>query len=48
MAGDFQAAFLIVAAISALSIFVFARLSADAGAELSGRAPVVSKPTAEL
>lgn len=44
MAGDFQAAFMIVATISALSIFVFARLSPDAGAELSGRAMPETKP----
>ena len=42
MAGDFQVAFLVVAVISALSIFVFARLSPDAGAELSGR--VLTQP----
>ncbi len=47
-AADFQAAFVIVAAISVLSFFVFARLSADDGAELSGRAPIDRKPTAEL
>jgi hypothetical protein len=37
-AGDFAPAFLGIALISALSIAVFARLPADAGAELSGRA----------
>ncbi len=47
-AADFQAAFLIVAAISALSVFVFARLHADAGAELSGRAPLEPKPAAKI
>jgi MFS family permease len=47
-AADFQTAFVVVAAISALSFFVFVRLSADDGAELSGRAPVDPKPTAEL
>jgi EmrB/QacA subfamily drug resistance transporter len=47
-AADFQAAFVIVAAISALSFFVFARLPTDAGAELSGRVPIDPKPTAEL
>ncbi len=47
-AADFQAAFVIVAAISALSFFIFIRLPADAGAELSGRAKIDPKPTAEL
>jgi EmrB/QacA subfamily drug resistance transporter len=47
-AADFQTAFVVVAAISALSFFVFVRLSADDGAELSGRAPIDPKPTAEL
>jgi EmrB/QacA subfamily drug resistance transporter len=36
--GDFTPAFLLVALISALCVVVFARLSGDAGAELSGRA----------
>ena len=47
-AEDFQAAFLIVAVISALSVFIFARLHADAGTELSGRAPLDPKPAAEI
>ena len=47
-AADFQAAFVIVAAISALSFFIFIRLPADAGAELSGRTKIDPKPTAEL
>ncbi|HEY0300055.1 MAG TPA: MFS transporter, partial [Rhizomicrobium sp.] len=47
-AEDFQAAFLIVAAISALSFFIFARLSPDAGAELSGREPGAAKAAAEV
>ena len=47
-AEDFQTAFLIVAAISALSVFIFSRLSPEAGAELSGRAPRDPKPTAEI
>jgi len=47
-ATDFQTAFLIVAIISALSVFIFARLAADAGAELSGRPPNEPKPEAEL
>jgi EmrB/QacA subfamily drug resistance transporter len=37
VASDFSPAFLAVAAVSALSLIVFARLPADAGAELSGR-----------
>lgn len=36
---DFQPAFLAVAAISAISVFIFARLSRDAGAELADRLP---------
>jgi EmrB/QacA subfamily drug resistance transporter len=38
-AGDFPPAFLLVAAISALSVFIFARLPPDAGAELEHRTP---------
>jgi len=38
-AADFPPAFLLVAAISALSVFIFARLSPDAGAELANRLP---------
>jgi len=38
-AADFQVAFFVVAAISAMSVFIFRRLSVHAGAELSGRAP---------
>jgi MFS family permease len=38
-AADFPAAFLVVAAISALSMLVFVRLPADAGAELADRLP---------
>jgi EmrB/QacA subfamily drug resistance transporter len=38
-ANDFPPAFLAVAAISALSVFIFARLSPDAGAELANRFP---------
>jgi MFS family permease len=37
---DFMPAFLIVAAISAASALVFARLPADAGAEMADRTPV--------
>ena len=36
-AGDFPPAFLAVAGISALSVFIFSRLPTDAGAELAGR-----------
>jgi EmrB/QacA subfamily drug resistance transporter len=39
-ADDFTAAFLVVAAISASSVLVFATLPADAGAELASRAPM--------
>jgi EmrB/QacA subfamily drug resistance transporter len=49
-ADDFAPAFLLVAGISALSIFMFSRMPADAGAELTGRplpaagtAPVAAK-----
>lgn len=38
-AADFPPAFLAVAAISALSVFFFARLAPDAGAEMSARMP---------
>ncbi len=38
-AADFHPAFLTVAAISALSVFIFASLPADAGAEMTDRAP---------
>jgi EmrB/QacA subfamily drug resistance transporter len=36
-ASDFAPAFIVVSVISSLSVFVFARLPADAGAEMSGR-----------
>ena len=36
-ASDFPPAFLAVAAISALSVFIFARLPSDAGAEMANR-----------
>jgi hypothetical protein len=39
LAADFPPAFLAVAAISALSALIFARLSPDAGAELADRVP---------
>jgi len=38
-ASDFPPAFLVVAGISALSIFIFARLPSDAGAEMANRLP---------
>jgi hypothetical protein len=38
-AADFPPAFLAVAAISALSVLLFARLSPDAGAEMADRLP---------
>lgn len=38
-ASDFSPAFLAVAAVSALSVFIFARLAPDAGAELANRLP---------
>jgi predicted MFS family arabinose efflux permease len=38
-ASDFPPAFLAVAAISALSFFIFWRLSPDAGAEMANRLP---------
>jgi EmrB/QacA subfamily drug resistance transporter len=38
-ASDFPPAFLAVAAISALSVFIFLRLSPDAGAEMADRLP---------
>jgi MFS family permease len=45
---DFAPAFVLVACISALSVFVFARMPADAGAELMGRPiiPAVARPPA--
>jgi hypothetical protein len=47
MAADFQPAWLIVSAISALSCLVFWRMPSDAGAALSQRAPAaVVAPTA--
>ena len=44
-ARDFPPAFLAVAAISALSVFIFARLPPDAGAEMANRLP---EPTEEV
>ncbi len=42
-ASDFQPAFVAVAAVSALSILIFMRLPANAGAELANRAPAPSE-----
>jgi len=44
-ATDFPPAFLLVAAISALSAVVFWRLPADAGAELADRTPTPTEPS---
>jgi EmrB/QacA subfamily drug resistance transporter len=44
-AGDFAPAFLAVAAVSALSMFIFMRLSPDAGAELADRVPDATDPS---
>jgi len=44
-ANDFPPAFLAVAAISALSVFIFARLSPDAGAEMADRLPAPTEPS---
>jgi EmrB/QacA subfamily drug resistance transporter len=43
-ATDFPPAFLAVAAISALSTLIFARLSPDAGAEMADRLPTPAEP----
>jgi EmrB/QacA subfamily drug resistance transporter len=44
-AADFPPAFLAVAAISATSVFFFARLSPEAGAELADRMPAPTEPS---
>jgi EmrB/QacA subfamily drug resistance transporter len=44
-ASDFQPAFVAVAAISALSMFIFMQLPADAGAELADRLPAPTEPS---
>jgi hypothetical protein len=44
-ASDFPPAFLAVAAISALSVFVFAQLAPDAGAEMADRLPTPAEPS---
>ena len=45
-ARDLSVALVLVAAISSLSVFVFARLPREAGAELSGRAPPAGEESA--
>jgi hypothetical protein len=45
---DFPPAFLLVAAISASSVWIFFRLPHDAGAELANRLPVAVTPKEEL
>jgi hypothetical protein len=42
---DFAPAFLVVAALAALSALIFLRLPADAGAELAGRRSVQVRAT---
>jgi predicted MFS family arabinose efflux permease len=44
-ASDFPPAFLAVAAISALSALIFARLAPDAGAEMADRLPTPVEPS---
>jgi EmrB/QacA subfamily drug resistance transporter len=44
-AADFPPAFLAVAVISAISVLIFVRLPADAGAELADRVPVPTDPS---
>jgi EmrB/QacA subfamily drug resistance transporter len=46
-AHDFAPGFLAVAAVSSLSALIFARLSPDAGAELTQRAPPPAQPTSQ-
>lgn len=46
-ATDFAPAFVLIALISAASIFVFARLPMEAGAELSGREPTTTAESAD-
>ncbi len=46
--GDFSAAFLVVAAVSALSIFFFIPLPKDAGASLTARKPDLDDPRSEV
>jgi EmrB/QacA subfamily drug resistance transporter len=44
--GDFAPAFLVIAAVSALSVLFFTRLDPDAGAELSGHGTQPARPAA--
>jgi MFS family permease len=44
-AADFPPAFLAVAAISALSVLIFARLPPEAGAEMADRLPTPAEPS---
>lgn len=44
-ASDFPPAFLAVAAISALSVLIFARLAPEAGAEMADRLPTPAEPS---
>jgi hypothetical protein len=46
-AEDFPPAFLLVGLVSASSILLFARMPADAGAEMADRRPAVSAPDEE-
>ncbi|UDQ89986.1 MFS transporter [Xanthobacter autotrophicus] len=46
--GDFSAAFLVVAAVSALSIFFFIPLPKDAGSSLTARKPDLDDPRSEV
>ncbi|MFG1247470.1 MFS transporter [Xanthobacter flavus] len=46
--GDFSAAFLVVAALSALSIFFFIPLPKDAGSSLTARKPDLDDPRSEV
>jgi MFS family permease len=46
-AADFQPAYIVIALIAASSVFVFARMPEDAGAELSRRTPAPGPTTAE-
>jgi fucose permease len=43
-AGDFAPAFFVVACLAALSALVYLPLAPDAGAEVSGRPPLLAKP----
>lgn len=47
MAADFAPAFVVVSVVSALSALVFARMPADAGAEMSGRVSTATADTSD-